>query len=112
LAEWAAGTEIKVDQIRHSEKRRAEQTATIFAKHLSLASGVSALNGLNPNDDVALVAESIQGEEESIILVGHLPHLSRLVGCLMTGDAETEIVRFRNAGIVCRTQQQGKWATD
>ena len=32
--------------------------------------------------------------------------------CLVTGNPEIEIVRFRNAGIVCLTQQEAKWAID
>jgi len=63
-------------------------------------------------DDVTLVATSLQGEQESIMLVGHLPHLSRLVGLLVISNPEIEIVRFRNAGIVCLTQKEGKWAID
>jgi phosphohistidine phosphatase len=112
MADWAARTGIKVDQIRHSGKRRAEQTATIFAQHLNLLSGVRGVSGLNPNDDVTPVAASLQGEQESIMLVGHLPHLSKLVGFLMTGNPETESIRFRNAGIVCLSQKEGKWAID
>ena len=112
MADWAARMGIKVDEIRHSGKRRAEQTATIFAKHLNPPNGVIAVSGLNPNDDVTLVAASLQGEHESIMLVGHLPHLSRLLSFLVTGNPETEIIRFRNAGIVCLTQKEGKWAID
>ena len=106
MADWAARTGIKVDQIRHSGKRRAEQTATIFAKKLDTPKGVIAVKGLNPNDEVTQVAASLQGEQESIMLVGHLPHLSRLVSLLVTGNPDIEIVRFRNAGIVCLTSRR------
>jgi phosphohistidine phosphatase len=112
MADWAARMGIKVDEIRHSGKRRAEQTATIFAKYLSPPKGVIAFSGLNPNDDVALVAESLHGEQASIMLVGHLPHLRNLVGFLVTGDPDTEIVRFRNGGIIWLSQKEGKWAID
>jgi phosphohistidine phosphatase len=112
MAVWFAQTGIKVNEIRHSGKRRAEQTATIFAKHLNPKTGVLAVSGLNPNDDATQVAESLQGEQASTILVGHLPHLSKLVGVLVAGNAETEIVRFRNSGIVCLAQKEGKWAID
>ncbi len=112
MAEWAARMGIKVDEIRHSGKRRADQTATIFAKHLNPQKGVIAVKGLSPKDDVTLVAASLQAEQESIMLVGHLPHLSRLLSLVVTGNSEIEIVRFRNAGIVCLTQKEGKWAID
>jgi phosphohistidine phosphatase len=112
MAGWTARMGIRVDQIRHSGKRRAEQTATIFARQLHPPRGLLAVKGLNPNDDVALVTASLQADQESIMLVGHLPHLSRVVSLLVTGDPEIEVVRFRNAGIVCLTQKEGKWAVE
>jgi phosphohistidine phosphatase len=112
VAGFAARMGITVDQIRHSGKRRAEQTATGFAKRLDPPKGVIAVKGLGPNDDVTVVAASLQGGPESIMLVGHLPHLSRLVGLLVTGNPDVEVVRFRNAGIVCITQKEEKWAID
>jgi phosphohistidine phosphatase len=112
VAELAARMGITVDQIRHSGKRRAEQTAAVFAKRLGPPKGVVAVKGLGPNDDVTLVPASLPGEHESIMLVGHLPHLSRLVGLLVTGKPDVEIVKFRNSGIVCLTRNVGKWAID
>lgn len=112
MADWAARIGIKVDEIRHSGKRRAEQTATIFAQRLNPLSGVRRVSDLNPNDDVTPVAASLQGEHESIMLVGHLPHLGKLVGFLVTGNPEIESIRFRNAGIVCLSQKEAKWAID
>jgi phosphohistidine phosphatase len=112
MAAWAARMGMKVDEIRHSGKRRAEQTATIFANHLNPSSGVTDLKGLSPNDDVTTVVASLQGDQESVMLVGHLPHLSRLVSLLVTGNPEREIVRFRNAGIVCLTHKEAMWAIE
>jgi phosphohistidine phosphatase len=112
MADWAARTGIKVNQIRHSGKLRAEQTATIFAKKLDTPNGVIAVKDLNPNDEVTQVAESLHREQDSIMLVGHLPHLSRLVSLLVTGNPVNVVVRFRNAGIVCLSQQEENWAID
>jgi phosphohistidine phosphatase len=112
MADWATRTGIKVGQIRHSGKLRAEQTATIFAKKLNTPTGIIAVKGLNPNDEVTQLAASLHGDQESIMLVGHLPHLSRLVGMLVTSNPDNVVVRFRNAGIVCLSQQEEKWALD
>ena len=110
MAEWAARAGVRVDQIRHSGKRRAEQTAAILADRLTPAQGVIVVSGLGPNDDVGTIAETIQGEQQSLMLVGHLPFLSRLTGLLVTGDASTLVVAFRNAGMVCLTDQEGTWS--
>ncbi len=112
MADWATQVVQTVDQIQHSGKRRAEQTASIFAKRLSPPKGVIPVKGLSPKDDVTPVAASLRGDQESIMLVGHLPHLSRLVSLLVTGDPVIEIIRFRNAGIVCLIQRESKWAID
>jgi phosphohistidine phosphatase len=112
VADWAARTGIKVDEIRHSGKRRAEHTATIFAKHLNPSRGMIAAQGLTPLDRVNPVAASLQSEQDSIMIVGHLPHLSRLVSLLVTGNPDTEVVKFRNAGIACLTRKEAKWAID
>jgi phosphohistidine phosphatase len=112
MADWAARMGMKVDEIRHSGKRRAEQTATIFAKRLNPSRGMIAAQGLTPLDSVDPVAASLQSEQDSIMIVGHLPHLSRLVSLLVSGDPDTEIVKFRNAGIVCLFRKEENWAID
>jgi phosphohistidine phosphatase len=112
MASWAAQVGLKVDQIRHSGKRRAEQTAALLAERLSPAQGVVAVEGLKPNDDVHPVAEALRAEHGPIMLVGHLPFLSRLASLLVTGNPEGVIVRFRQAGIVCLSQEEGEWAVN
>jgi phosphohistidine phosphatase len=112
MASWAAQVGVRVDQIRHSGKRRSEQTAALLAERLSPAEGVIAVEGLNPNDDVRPVAEALRAEHESLMLVGHLPFLSRLASLLVAGNPEGGIVRIRQAGIVCLSQEGGKWAVN
>jgi phosphohistidine phosphatase len=110
MAVWAAQVSMKVDQIRHSGKRRAEQTAVLLAEQLSPVNGTIAVAGLAPNEDVRPVAEGLHAEQGAVMLVGHLPFLSRLASFLLTGDPEAGVIRFRMAGIVCLSNQEGRWA--
>jgi phosphohistidine phosphatase len=110
MAAWAAQVGLKVDQIRHSGKKRAEQTAAVLGGRLNPPEGVIAVAGLTPIDDVRPVAEAIRNEQAVVMLVGHLPHLSRLANLLLTGDPEAGVLRFQMAGIVCLSNQAGKWA--
>jgi phosphohistidine phosphatase len=112
MASWAARVGVRVDQIRHSGKRRAEQTAALLAERLSPANGVFAAEGLKPNDDVRPVAEALRAGHGPVMLVGHLPSLSRLAGLLVAGDPEGGVARFRQGGIVCLSQEEGKWAVN
>jgi phosphohistidine phosphatase len=94
--------------IRHSGKRRAEQTAAIFAEALlGDAGAIQAVSGINPKDPVEPVAEPLSNEAAgSVMLVGHLPSLSRLASLLLAGDAERTIVRFRQGGAVCLVRSE------
>jgi phosphohistidine phosphatase len=110
VAAFAARAGLKVNQIRHSGKRRAEETASILAKHLSPAEGVLAVPGLAPMDDVRPIAQALQRETAPLMLVGHLPFMDRLAGLLVTGDPNNSAVRFRMGGIVCLEGAGDDWA--
>jgi phosphohistidine phosphatase len=106
LAVLAARIGISVAEIRHSGKRRAEQTAAILAEKLSPAA-VRAVAGIDPNDDVRPIAEALQTLAEPVMLVGHLPFLARLVGYLVVHDPDRTIVHFEPGTMVVlgRTDQ-------
>jgi len=112
VAKWLYMSGVGVTEIRHSGKSRAEQTASIFAKHLSPRQGVTATSGLNPMDDVRRVADELREHPGSLMLVGHLPLMSRLTGLLVAGDPEREVVRFQNAGVVCLREYEGQWSVE
>jgi phosphohistidine phosphatase len=104
-AQWG----IRVHQIRHSGKTRAEQTASVLDEALSPSGGVVAAPGLAPKDDVEPVAVALAREPEPVMIVGHLPFLARLAGLLLAGDPNQPVVRFRNAAIVCLTREDDRW---
>jgi phosphohistidine phosphatase len=109
IAAWAARAGITVDEIRHSGKRRAEETAAIIAGHLQPPRGPVAAVGLKPKDDVRPAANEVGKSEGSLMLVGHLPFLSRMASLLLVGDPERSLIRFRNSGIVCLEREQSNW---
>lgn len=101
---------LKPAEIRHSGKRRAEETARLFAQALGLSEKVKAVSGLAPNDDVQPLAGALLAEKDNLMLVGHLPHLSRLASLLLVGDSGKTIVRFRMGGIVCLAREDAsRW---
>jgi phosphohistidine phosphatase len=111
MARWAVTAGVAVDEIRHSGKLRAEQTAAVFAQHLQPRDpGPSAMSGLDPNDDVEPVADALEEEDRSVMLVGHLPFLGRLTAYLVTGDAAPAIVQFEAAAMVVLHRDDERWA--
>lgn len=111
MAAWARSVGVRVDEIHHSGKVRAAQTAEILAAALA-PRAVSKFEGLAPNDDVHLAAEYLLGVDRPVMLVGHLPHLSRLASLLLAGAPEPAVVRFRNAGIVHLSHADGRWTLE
>lgn len=109
MAEMAAKLDLGIDEIRHSGKIRAEQTAAIFGRALQLTGNVVQADGLGPVDDVGPVAAEMAEETRDIMLVGHLPFMPRLTGFLVNGDQDDSPVAFRNSGVVCLTRENGDW---
>lgn len=99
---------VHLDVVVHSGKTRARQTAELLAARLGPAS-VEAIGGISPTDDPALAADRLEGSAGPAAVVGHLPHLSRLAGLLLTGDPDREVVGIVNAGLVCLERDEGAW---
>ena len=76
---------VRPARVIHSGKTRARQTAEIWAALLAVAD-IEEADGLAPNDDPAEWAERVASAGGAdLMLVGHLPHLGRLTGLLLTG---------------------------
>jgi phosphohistidine phosphatase len=107
-AERALERGIWVSAIYHSGILRAKETAEILAERMSVA-GVAELSGLLPEDDPALVKAELDAAHDSILLVGHLPFMSRLAGLLIHGDPERPGVEFSPAALGCFTRSAAQW---
>lgn len=109
VARAAARAGVRAARIAHSGKRRARETAEIFAAALDPPGGVVEVAGLGPNDDPAVAARLAAGATEPAMLVGHLPHLGRLASLLVLGDPARQMIAFRMGGLVCLGRDEGGW---
>ncbi len=99
VAASALKHKVSVRAIRHSGKKRALETAEIFARSLNPKDGVQKMEGLGPLDDVTKL--DLQ-EEDNLMLVGHLPFMENLTSYLITRSPDREpVIKFQNGGIVC-----------
>lgn len=112
VAERAQTAGIQVDEIRHSGKTRARQTAGIFAEYLKSSGGIAESPDLGPVDDVQPVGDEITNSSKNVMLVGHLPFMERMAGYLLTGDPDHKVIDFQNAGLVCLKHDGDNWMTD
>lgn len=102
--------DIEIAKIYHSGKLRAVQTASIFAELLDTAE-VSALSGMNPNDDPQALIEQVT--EDAAMYVGHLPNMQTVVSNILSDGKNSSIVKFQNSAVACietqHDQSSLKW---
>lgn len=107
----AGHAEVHPSRIWHSGKTRAKQTAEVLAEYLEPRSGVEAAEGLEPLADPSIWEEKLTWTGEDVMLVGHLPHLSKLASLLLCGDEEAKTVDFQMGGVVCLGRdEEGVWS--
>lgn len=111
MASYTSGLDLSINEIFHSPKLRAKQTAQVLADYLRPPKGLSGTDGLKPNDDPSVWAERLKTMTDNTILVGHLPHIGKLASLLLCGDADKDLVDFKMAGIVClKRDESGAWS--
>ncbi len=110
VAKYISGLDMRVKKVFHSGKLRAKQTAEVYAEYLKSDEGVLETDGLAPLAETKIWVERIKNMDEDVILVGHLPHLSKLASALITEDESEEVIKFKMAGIICLERDElGKW---
>jgi phosphohistidine phosphatase len=113
VADLLGKLNLTVGQIFHSGKTRAQSTANLIAASLKPPPPVLAAPGLAPLDSPGIWAERIEQMDEDIMLVGHLPHLGKLVARLIIGDEQKSLVNFKMAGVLRLGRNETKqWAVD
>lgn len=102
-----------VGSLWHSGKKRAAQTAGFLAGAVKIEKNIIAHGGLGPNDDVTGLRDELATTEQDIMIVGHLPFLSKLASQLLTGSESANVVAFKNGGVVCLQRCEGnRWLID
>jgi phosphohistidine phosphatase len=105
----AAQRGIQPGQIFHSGLLRAKQTAEILRESVGPRAGVRESLGLKPDDDPAIAKAELESSTVSLMLVGHLPHMSRLTSFLVAGDIDRELVEFAPATMIGLSYENYRW---
>jgi phosphohistidine phosphatase len=110
MASWLEGCGYEVDKIVHSSKLRAKQTAKVFGSRMGVhAAHVREIEGITPHDDPAPVAQMIEQEGVSVLVVSHLPFLNRLASLMLSGDPHQLQFQFSDAGALILAKVAGGW---
>ena len=112
-AQFLKNKNLSPRKVFHSNKTRAAQTGQIFADYLKPAQGVSEAGNLTPLDDPKIWADRIEGMQEDIMLVGHLPFMAKLANLLLCSEKEVPLIDFKMGGVICLDQSEdGRWTLE
>jgi Phosphohistidine phosphatase SixA len=93
----------------HSGKTRAKQTAEILGDYLRTPE-IKGAEDLKPLADPSVWATKLTKIDKNLMVVGHLPHLSKLCSILVGEDEDKKVVNFQMGGIVCLERNEtGSW---
>lgn len=100
---------VSVDEVAHSGKTRALQTATILAKAVWPGNAVVPLDGLGPKDSTEYLFHAAQTAGGDMMVVGHQPFMGKMAARCLTGDEDGLTVGFTPGTIVCLQRSQSGW---
>jgi phosphohistidine phosphatase len=102
-------TGISSREIWHSEKARSRETAWIIGQALT-ASRLVSKPGLAPRDPVDSIRAEIMDRRDDLVIVGHLPFLSRLINLLLGVPLGRELLDLQTAELVgMERDPDGAW---
>ena len=85
VAAQAAANGARPQDVWHSGKLRAKQTAAAVWRACNALAQFSASRDLQPDDPPHWLRDRLRGESRDIAIAGHFPHLPRLLALLVTG---------------------------
>jgi phosphohistidine phosphatase len=94
IAKSLKSLKISIDKIGTSPLKRAYETAEIVAKVFRLAKKMEVWEELSPEGEMNELFEKLSKmkEDSTVLIVGHEPYLSTLIGDLISDRTGTRIV--------------------
>jgi len=102
MADFLGSMKLQVENVFHSGKTRAVQTAEGLAMTMDVTGKFEKLDGMGGDDDVVAFRDempaSVSGDT---MLVGHQPFMGKLASLLLTGSDDIVPVEFQKGCVVC-----------
>lgn len=101
--------DVSINQVFHSTKVRAIQTAEIIAKELAFVGKIESLSCLEPESDIKALMYAINKLPDNTLIVGHLPNLELLSNYLLTGFYNKSTLTIYPATAACFKLDGAAW---
>ncbi|HEY9080317.1 phosphohistidine phosphatase SixA [Magnetovibrio sp.] len=115
IAAFLLIADVRVDEVVHSGKARAEQTANILSKDVWSGQAAVEIEGLGPNDSTDHLMHSAEISGGDLMVVGHMPFMAKMAARCLTGSENGMAVAFEPGTVVCLeriddSETSGGWA--
>lgn len=107
IAKKLKGKDCPIDEIWHSTKKRAKETAEIIAK--TAGCPLIEKEGLKPMDSIGPIVNTLVGTNKNLMLVGHLPFMEKLLSLLLFGEEQASPVNFTNSCVLALEEVDHQW---
>ena len=94
LTEWLSSNNVQIEQILHSGKTRARETAEILRPLLESPGQVFEGQGLAPNDSPEAFLYQLRAPKKDMLIASHMPFVARTVSQALTGAPDRQLVEF------------------
>ena len=94
LAEWLSSHNVQIEQILHSGKTRAKETAEMLRPLLTSPSQIYEGQGLAPNDSPEVFLHQLRDPGKDTLVASHMPFVARTISQALTGEPDRQLVEF------------------
>lgn len=112
MAAFLHGAAVLVDQVVHSGKLRAEETANVLSKTVWLGQTPEVFDGIEPKDSTDHLYNAALTAGGDLMVVGHMPFMGRMAARCLTGREDGAAVRFEPGSVLCLERQEDRWALE
>ena len=97
---------LRVDEIVHSGKMRAAQTAELLAEGVWTGNAPTKLDGLKPNDSTDHLCNTVMAAGGDLMVVGHMPFVARAAARCLMGADNAGLIKFEPGSVLCLERQE------
>ena len=100
---------LPLTEVWHSALARSRETAELLVKRLRSDAKLTQIDGIEGDDNPAILAQRLKTRRTDIAVVGHEPHLSAVLSLLVSGAAEPPKFALEKSAVVALQRTQGIW---
>lgn len=109
MAAFLKSAGVRVDEVAHSGKLRADQTARVLGPAVWPGEPVVAMDGLGPKDSTDHLMHAAEAAGGDLMVVGHQPFLGSMAARCLTGSEDGVSVAFEPGAVLCLERVEDGW---